>query len=61
MATSKESRQKFYVEARKLLAILKKRPRLKRKLLIPLLADLLAGLLLILEEREPSDVKSSTQ
>jgi hypothetical protein len=55
MASSKESRAKFYEAAHKQLAILKKHPNLKRKQLIPLLTDLLTGFLLILEEHE--DVK----
>jgi hypothetical protein len=56
MTTSK-SRQAFYDAARQQIAILRKKPKLKRKQLIPLLTDLLAGTLLILEEREPGDGK----
>jgi hypothetical protein len=55
MATSKESRTAFYKEARKQLATLKKRPKLKRKRLIRVLAFLLEGTMLILEEREPNE------
>jgi hypothetical protein len=59
MATTKESRTAFYEQARRHLAVLKKRPKLKRKHLILLLTDVLTGVLLVLEEREPSDVKDS--
>ena len=59
MSTTKESRQKFYVEARKQIEILRKKPKLKRRHLSPMLADLFAGLLLILEEREQGDVKDA--
>jgi hypothetical protein len=59
MATTKESRQKFYVEARKQIAILRKKPKLKRRHLSPMLADLLEGMLLIVEERESGYVKST--
>lgn len=53
MATSSsKSRQKFYESASRQIAILRKRPRLKRKHLIPMLADLFAGLLLILIEQD---------
>ena len=47
-----ELRKKFYEAAWKQLAILKKHPRLPRKQLIPLLADLFTGLLLILQAQE---------
>jgi hypothetical protein len=59
MSTTKESRAKFYESASRQIQLLTKRPRLKRKLLVPMLADLLAGMLLILGEREPGDVKDS--
>ena len=60
MATSSsKSRAKFYESASRQIQLLRKRPRLKRKLLVPMLADLLAGVVLILEEREGGDVKDS--
>jgi hypothetical protein len=52
MATTKESRTAFYKEARKQIAILRKKPKLKRRHLIRLLAFLFEGMLLISEERE---------
>ena len=61
MATSKESRQKFYAEARTQIAILRKKPKLRRRHLSPMIADLFAGLILILEEREAGDVKVATK
>ncbi len=61
MATTKESRTKFFGEARKYLALLRKKPKLKRKHLVPLLADLFAGMLLILEEKDSANVKVSSQ
>ena len=55
MATTKESRTAFFKEARKQLATLKKRPKLKRKRLIRVISFLVEGLLLITEEREPNE------
>ena len=57
--TTKHSRQLFYEEARRQLAVLKKNPKLKRKHLIPMIAFLFEGMLLIAEDREPGDVKDA--
>ena len=52
MATTKQSRNAFYQSASRQIELLRKRPKLKRKLLVPMLADLLTGMLLILIEQD---------